>query len=53
MIHGEVLLAIENIARQHAEQVKQLDDIIALCGADAGRPSSIDGNSPLARMLID
>jgi len=53
MIHGEVLLAIENIARQHAEQVKQLDDIIALCGgADAGRPSSI-GNSPLARMLID
>jgi len=54
MIHGEVLLAIENIARQHAEQVKQLDGIIALCSAvDADRQSSIDGNSPLARMLID
>jgi len=54
MIDGEVLLAIENIGHQHAGQIKQLDGIIELCGvADAGRQSSIDSNSPLARMLID
>jgi len=54
MIDGEVLLAIANIGHQHAEQIKQLDGIIELCGvADAGRQSSIDSNSPLARMLID
>ncbi|MDO9048754.1 MAG: GTPase [Methylobacter sp.] len=54
MIDGEVLLVIENIVNQHAEQIKQLDGIIELCGvADADQQSSIDSNSPLARMLID
>ena len=54
MIDYEVLLVIENISHQHAEQLKQLDGIIKLCGAaDADRQPSIDGNGPLARMLID
>ena len=54
MIDGEVLVVIENISNQHAEQVKQLDAIIELCGiADAGQQPSIGSNSPLARMLID
>ncbi|HEY8098432.1 MAG TPA: GTP-binding protein, partial [Methylobacter sp.] len=54
MIDGEVLLVIENIRNQHAEQLKQLDGIIEQCGvADAGRQSSMDSNSPLTRMLID
>ncbi|HEY8034824.1 MAG TPA: GTPase [Methylobacter sp.] len=52
MIDGEVLLVIENIGNQHAEQIKQLDGIIELCGV-AERQPSIDSNSPLARMLID
>jgi GTPase Era involved in 16S rRNA processing len=52
MIDGEVLLVIENIGKQHAEQIKQLDGIIELCGV-ADRQPSIDSNSPLARMLID
>ncbi len=52
MIDGEVLLAIENIGNQHAEQLKQLDGIIELCGV-AERQPSIDSNSPLARMLIN
>ncbi|WP_432744367.1 GTPase [Methylobacter sp. G7] len=54
MIDGEVLLAIENVGNQHAEQTKQLAGIIKLCSvADAGRQPAIDSNSPLARMLID
>lgn len=54
MIDGEVLVVIENIGSQHTEQIKQLAGIIELCGiADASQQSSIDGNSPLARMLID
>ncbi|MDO9423288.1 MAG: GTPase [Methylobacter sp.] len=54
MIDGEVLLAIENVGNQHVEQTKQLAEIIELCSvADAGQQSSIDSNSPLARMLID
>ena len=54
MIDSEVLLAIENIDHQHAEQIQQLAGIIALCvDADAARQPSIDSNSPLARMLID
>ncbi|MDP1771265.1 MAG: GTPase [Methylobacter sp.] len=52
MIDGEVLLVIENIGNQHAEQIKQLDGIIELCGV-ADRHPSIDSNSPLSRMLID
>ena len=52
MIDGEVLLAIENIANQHAKQIKQLDGIIELCGV-ADRHPSIDSNSPLSRMLIN
>ncbi len=54
MIDGEVLLVIENVGNQHAEQIKQLAGIIELCSiADADRQSSIDSNSPLSRMLID
>ncbi|TAK61077.1 GTPase [Methylobacter sp.] len=52
MIDAEVQMTIENIGKQHAEQIKQLDGIIELCGA-AERQPSIDSNSPLARMLID
>ncbi len=52
MIDGEVLLAIENIGNQHAEQIKQLDGIIELCGV-VDRHPPIDNNSPLSRMLID
>lgn len=52
MIDGEVLLMIENIGNQHAEQIKQLDGIIELCNGAELQPS-IDSNSPLARMLID
>jgi GTPase Era involved in 16S rRNA processing len=52
MIDGEVLQVIENIDKQHAEQIKQLDRIIELCNV-ADRQPSIDGNSPLSRMLID
>ncbi|MBL6987004.1 MAG: GTPase domain-containing protein [Methylobacter sp.] len=53
MIDGEVLLAIENVGNQHAEQAKQLAGIIEQCSiADADR-QSIDSNSPLSRMLID
>lgn len=54
MIDGEVLMTIENISSQHSEQLKQLDEIIELCGAaETDRLSSIDSNSPLARMLIE
>ncbi len=54
MIDGEVLLAIENVSNQHAEQTRQLSRIIELCRvADADQQPSIDSNSPLARMLID
>ncbi|MFI3155120.1 MAG: 50S ribosome-binding GTPase [Methylococcaceae bacterium] len=55
MIDSEVLLVIENFGNQHAEQLKQLSGIIELCSvADADRQSSsVDSNSPLARMLID
>jgi len=54
MINGEVLVVIEGIGSQHAEQIKQLDGIIDQCSiADADRQSSIDSNSPLSRMLID
>jgi len=52
MIDYEVLQAIEDFGSQHAEQIKQLDGIIELCIA-ADQQSSIDSNSPLARMLID
>jgi hypothetical protein len=52
MIDGEVLLAIESVGNQHADQVKQLAGIIELCGI-ADRQIPIDRNSPLARMLID
>ncbi|WP_340123841.1 GTPase domain-containing protein [Methylobacter svalbardensis] len=52
MIDGEVLLAIENVGNQHAEQTKQLAGMIELC-SDVDRQPSIDSNSPLARMLID
>ena len=54
MIDGEVLVVIENIGSQHAEQIKQLDGIIDQCGiADADRQSSIDSNNPLTRMLMN
>ncbi|MGZ4995314.1 MAG: GTPase [Methylobacter sp.] len=54
MIEGEVLLVIENIVNQHAEQVKQLDRIVECCVvAEVDRQSPIDSNSPLARMLIN
>ena len=54
MIDGEILLAVENIGHQHAEQLKQLDGIIERCGvANAGQQSAIDSNSPLAQMLVD
>ncbi len=52
LIDAEALAEIENISRQHAEQIKQLDGIIELCGVTDRQPA-IDGNSPLARMLID
>jgi len=52
MIDGEVLLAIESVSNQHAEQVSQLNGILNLCNI-ADRQPSIDSNSPLARMLID
>ncbi|WP_333873602.1 GTPase [Methylobacter sp.] len=52
MIDGEVLLAIENIGNQHAEQINQLDRIIEFCSV-ADRQPAIDSNSPLARMLIE
>ncbi len=54
MIDGEVLLAIENVANEQSEQLKQLNGLIELCRVgDADRQSSVDSNSPLARMLID
>ncbi|MFI3136846.1 MAG: GTP-binding protein, partial [Methylococcaceae bacterium] len=54
MIDGEVLLAIENVANEQSEQLKQLNGLIELCRVgDAERQSSVDSNSPLARMLID
>ncbi len=54
MIDGEVLLAIENVANEQSEQLKQLNGLIELCRVgDADRRSSVDSNSPLARMLID
>ncbi len=52
MIDGEVSLTIENIGKQHAEQIKQLDGIIEQCDV-ADRQPAIDSNSPLSRMLID
>ncbi len=52
MIDGEVLQAIENTVKQHAEQTQQLAGIIQQCCV-ADRQPSIDSNSPLARMLID
>ncbi len=52
MIDAEVQVTIENIGNQHAEQIKQLDGIIELCGV-ADRQPSIDSSSPLVRMLID
>lgn len=52
MIDGEMLQAIENIGKQHAEQIRQLDAIIESCNA-ADRQPAIAGDSPLSRMLID
>lgn len=52
MIDGEVLQVTENVGKQHAEQIKQLDGVIELCDV-ADRQPSIDSDSPLARMLID
>jgi hypothetical protein len=47
-----VLEVIEQIDCQHAEQLKQLEGIIDLCGVAEGL-SVIDSNSLLNRMLID
>jgi len=52
MIDGEVLQVIENVDKQHAEQIKQLDGIIELCNI-ADRQPAIDSDSALSRMLIN
>ncbi len=51
MIDNEVLTVIRGLHRQHAEQIQQLDELIALC--DTQSSTVIDNNSPLTRMLIN
>jgi hypothetical protein len=53
MIEGEVALAIDNVVADHAEQVRQLNEIISYCGDGTVQQASIDNDSPLSRMLID
>jgi len=54
LIDGEVLAAIEQVKSLHADQQRQLAELLAQCAAFAsGQPVSIDRDSPLARMLID
>ena len=53
LIDGEISGVIENVCLQHAEQIKQISEIIEHCDSDSKQQPSIDGSSPLTRMLID
>ncbi len=54
LIDNEISAVIERFNQEHAEQVKQLAEIISDCSVDEkGRELSIANNSPLTRMLIN
>lgn len=53
LIDSEVSGTIEAIRLQHAEQIKQISGIIEHCDSDSKQQLSIEGSSPLTRMLID
>jgi hypothetical protein len=50
LIDGEVMLVIDSIVQQHAEQYQQLSELIEHCDSD--EPLVIDSESPLTRMLV-
>jgi hypothetical protein len=50
MIDSDVSAVIDNVTQQHAEQCRQLSELIAHC--DSNEPLVIDDNSPLTRMLL-
>jgi len=53
LINDGVAEAVKALNLEHAEQLKQLADIIEQCGNDEIEPRlSIDSNSPIARMLV-
>lgn len=55
MIDGEVVAALETVARQHAEQTDQLAGLIAHCTDtdEAQQRLFVDSSSPLTRMLVE
>jgi GTPase SAR1 family protein len=54
LIDNEILIVIDRFNQEHAEQLKQLAEIMSACSVeDKDRELSVANNSPLTRMLIN